>query len=51
MNIKVQRINYQFTPKPFKNCFGDIKDDTPLLRKKSFIKISCIARDILVRHT
>jgi hypothetical protein len=51
MNIKVQRINYQFAPKPFKNCFGDIKDDTPLLRKKSFIKISFPGNDTQPQHS
>jgi len=51
MNIKVQRINYQFTPKPFKNCFGDIKDDTPLFRKKSFIKIFFPGNDTQPQHS
>ncbi len=34
----IKRITNHFTPKSFKNCLGDVKDDSPLFRKKSVIK-------------
>ncbi len=51
MERKMWRITYHFTPKSFKNCFGDIKDDIPLFRRKSLIKISFPGNDTQPQHS